>query len=83
VICPFTWGEIVADRRDLMVATYSLVCGTGCIATVTVCTGKPFISGPAGAAAFFSQPVAANPTKIKQTNGKVPKDLICVTRFFL
>ena len=70
VICPLTWGDIVAERRDLMVATYSLLCGTGCIATVTVCTGRPRIAGPAAAAGFFWQPVAANPTRMKKPTRK-------------
>ena len=57
---PLTWGCIVAERRDLMVATYSLVCATGAMATVAVCTGRPCIAGPAAAAGFFWQPVAAS-----------------------
>jgi hypothetical protein len=60
----------VAERRDLIVATYSLLCGTGCIATITVCTGRPCIAGLAGAAGFFWQPVAANPTRMNDTNRK-------------
>jgi hypothetical protein len=50
-----------------MVATYSLLCATGAIVTVTVCTGKACIWGlPAAAAGFFWQPVAANPARITQ-----------------
>jgi hypothetical protein len=49
----------VAERRDLIVATYSLVCATGVMATATVCTGRPCIAGPA-VAGFFWQPVATS-----------------------
>jgi hypothetical protein len=53
----------VAERRDLMVATYSLDWATGESATDMVCTGIACIA--AGAAGFFWQPVAANPNKTK------------------
>ena len=57
----------MAERRDLMVATYSLLCGTGAMETVAVCTGMACIPAPAGgAAAFFWQPLAASPTTTAQ-----------------
>jgi hypothetical protein len=43
-----------------MVETYSLLSATGDKATVTVCTGRPCIAGPAAAAGFFWQPAAAS-----------------------
>ena len=50
-----------------MVATYSLLCATGAIVTVTVCTGKACGPPPPGAAAgFFWQPLAANPARTTQ-----------------
>jgi hypothetical protein len=50
-----------------MVATYSLLCATGVMVTVTVCTGNACICGPpAPGAGFFWQPVAANPTRTTQ-----------------
>ena len=39
----------VAERRDLMVATYSLLCATGASVTAAVCTGSPCIPAPAPA----------------------------------
>ncbi len=68
----------MAERRDLMVATYSLDCATGCSATVTVCTGMACIPAPAAAAGFFSQPVTANPSSKKQ-----PIPTICFNSLFL
>ena len=65
---PLTCGSSVAERRDLMVATYSLDCGTGASVTATVCTGMACIPAPAAAAGFFWQPVAANPRSTKQPN---------------
>ena len=59
-----TCGSTVADRLDLMVATYSLLCATGARVTATVCTGRPCIPAPGGAAGFFWQPVAASPINI-------------------
>ena len=56
----------MAERRDLIVATYSLLWATGVSATVTVCTGKPCIAGPAAAAGFFWQPVPNSPARIKK-----------------
>jgi hypothetical protein len=47
-----------------MVATYSLLCGTGDSVTVAVCTGMPCIPAPVGgAAACLWQPAAAKPTR--------------------
>jgi hypothetical protein len=52
-----------------MVATYSLLWGTGDKVTVAVCTGIPCIPAPAGgAAAFFSQPAAAKQTATIKMN---------------
>ena len=75
---PLTCGCSVAERRDLIVATYSLLCATGAMATVTVCTGRPCIAGPAAAAGFFWQPVAAS-ARVKQLIKKVRIHLLCVT----
>jgi hypothetical protein len=61
----------VAERRDLMVATYSLDWGTGAIVTAAVCTGIACIPAASGAAGFFWQPVAANPRRIKQPVPKI------------
>ena len=44
---PSTCGLRVADRRDLIVATYSSDCGTGEDATVIVCTGRACGAGAA------------------------------------
>jgi hypothetical protein len=49
-----------------MVPTYSLDCGTGASATVTVCTGIACIPPAAGPAGFFWQPVAASTRSTKQ-----------------
>jgi len=48
---PSTCGCMVADRLDLMVATYSEPCGTGAMVTATVCTGMACMPAPAGGAA--------------------------------
>ena len=76
----------MAERRDLMVATYSLLCGTGERVTVAVCTGIPRIPAPAGGgAAFFSQPAAAKQTATRQMNPRLrfkalilTESLVCV-----
>jgi hypothetical protein len=54
---------MVAERRDLIVATYSLLCGTGARDTATVWTGMACIpaAAAAGGAAFFWQPQIASP----------------------
>ena len=80
---PLTWGCIMAEFRDLIVATYSLLCATGSMATVSVCTGRPCGPAPAAAAGFFWQPVAASTARVKQPIKKVRINLLCVTRFFL
>src|SRR5579872_2099091 len=48
---------MVAERRDLIVATYSSVVGTGTAATVTVCTGIACIAGPWVCGWALPQPV--------------------------
>ena len=65
VSSPLTCGINVVERRDLIVATYSLLCATGAMATVTVCTGSPCGPAPAAAAGFFSQPVATSTARVK------------------
>jgi hypothetical protein len=50
----------VAERRDLMVATYSLDCATGASVTATVCTGMACIPTALDAAGFLSQPTIAS-----------------------
>src|SRR5665647_2261894 len=45
---PLTRGTRVAERRDLMVATYSLLWATGANVTAAVCTGNPCIPAAAG-----------------------------------
>src|SRR5271165_3573352 len=54
---PSTCGLRVADRRDLIVAVYSSLLGTGASFTVTVCTGNACMAGAAGAAADLPQPI--------------------------
>ena len=76
---PLTCGMITVERRDLMVATYSLLCATGDMATVMVCTGRPCGPVPAAAAGFFWQPVAASAARVKQPIKKVRINLLCVT----
>src|SRR3954468_8862731 len=66
---PSTWGCNVAERRDLMGATESLLWGTGASETATFCTGMARIPPPAaaaaGGAAFFWQPQTASPKTIQ------------------
>jgi hypothetical protein len=50
----------------LIVDTYSLLCATGDMDTVTACTGNPCIAGAAAAAGFFWQPVAVSPATSKK-----------------
>ena len=49
---PLTCGNMVAERRDLMVATYSLLCGTGASDRRRL-HWHALHPGPAGAAGFF------------------------------
>jgi hypothetical protein len=83
ISCPLTWGSSSVERRDLMVATYSLLCATGDIVTVTVCTGRACGPPPPGAAAsgFFWQPLAANPARITQLIVEMRCNLLCVNFF--
>lgn len=60
---PSTCDCSVAERLDLMVATYSLLCGTGASETATVCTGIACIPPAAGGGAAFLQPASASPKK--------------------
>ncbi len=54
---PLTCGLMVAERRDLMVATYWSDWGTGWSATVRVCTGRACMPAPAGCCGWaYSQP---------------------------
>jgi hypothetical protein len=71
----------VAERRDLIVATYSLDCATGDIDTVTVCTGNPCIWGGA-AACFFWQPVAYSARKNKELNVRMRSNPMDFTSIF-
>src|ERR1700734_3361710 len=49
---------MVAERRDLMVETYSSYCGTGAVAMVSVCTG--IACGGACGGADLEQAVSAS-----------------------
>ena len=53
VSSPLTCGINAVERRDLMVATYSLLWATGAMATVAVCTGRPCGPDPAAAGRLF------------------------------
>jgi hypothetical protein len=49
VSMPLTWGRMFAERRDLIVAMYSLLCATGCSETAIVFTGIACIPAPCAA----------------------------------
>jgi hypothetical protein len=66
-----------------MVATYSLLCGTGAIVTAAVCTGIACIPAPAGAAGFCSQPTATSPARTRQPIPKLRLNTLILTRSFL
>jgi hypothetical protein len=67
-----------------MVATYSLLCGTGESVTVAVCTGMPCIPAPAGGGeAFFWQPVAAKPAVTRQMNPRIRFNALILTESLL
>src|SRR4051812_10747237 len=69
---PSTCGCRVAERRDLMVATYSLLCGTAGRETGTVCTGiGPPAARPPGGVSCVWQPQTAN-AKTTQQNAIRP-----------
>jgi hypothetical protein len=71
---------IVAERRDLIVATYSFARATGCNSTAAVCTGNPCISGPA-AACFLWHPAANTPTIITEAIAAICFPAEFLTRF--
>ena len=60
---------MVAERLDLIVATYSSDRGTGEELTVWVWTGMAWKAGPAGPAGCLAQ--AANPMTIVRGNNRV------------
>ena len=68
VSIPLTCGSSVAERRDLMVATYSLVCGTGASVTATVCTGMACIPAPARLRRLLLAARGRKPHQNKTTN---------------
>src|SRR5271170_7690093 len=76
---PSICGVIVAERRDLIVAVYSSLFGTGELLMVTVCTGVGGGAPPAASAAGLLQPLttshahsSAPPAKIPRTFDKSP-----------
>ena len=69
---PSTWGLSVAERRDLMVAVYSSLLGTGEALTVTVWTGNALMAGAAGAADLL-QPA----TDARHNTGSIQKLFEC------
>src|SRR5277367_3279189 len=81
---------MVADRRDLMVETYSSYCGTGAAAMVWVCTG--IACGAACGGADLAQAVSASTARGKhwaiqtgsllKTNPLMRKILQEPSRFF-
>jgi hypothetical protein len=75
---------MVAERRDLMVATYSLLCGTGARVTVAVWTGMACIPAPAATGAgFFWHPVAERPIRIRELTARLCFKALFLTRSFL
>src|SRR6185437_12911191 len=68
---PSTCGLSVAERRDLMVATYSSELGTGEEETVMVCTGRAWNAGAAEAAFLLPQAVSPRQTTSGRENRKM------------